>query len=168
MGNKGMTEQELMSLKTRLDVLESENDIRRLKAAYAQGCDDNIGRAIADLFWEDGVWEVYGHFNDKAAGNKAIADMFEAGADMLPFTVHYIMNEAIKVNGDCGTGNWKLLEPCTNKAGDALWIAGRYVDDFERRDGEWRFKHSRLTIDFLTPYENGWSKSRFVDLQVRE
>ena len=50
----------LESLVARLDVLESQNAIRGLKAAYMQACDDRRGGAIADLFWDDGIWEGVG------------------------------------------------------------------------------------------------------------
>lgn len=154
------------SILRRLDALESLNDIRRLKAEYMQACDEKRGRAIADLFWEDGVWEGVGESKAYGAvtGREAIADMFEASPNRLTFTTHYLMNESIETDGDKATGNWKLFEPCTFKNRVALWMGGWYVDDFERRDGEWRIKHLRLSVEFRTPFEDGWLKNRFATL----
>ena len=45
----------LEAILARLDRLESEHAIRRLKAEYMRACDEQRGAAIADLFWPDGV-----------------------------------------------------------------------------------------------------------------
>jgi SnoaL-like domain len=148
----------------RLEVLEAQDAIRRLKARYMQACDDRLGRDIADLFWPDGIWEATGGSAVGAVvGRAAIADMFAASPQRLTFTTHYLTNEAIEVHGDQAEGRWKLFEPCTFKDRLALWMGGTYADTFERRDGEWKFKHLRLRIEFRTPYEAGWLRQRFAD-----
>ena len=160
-----MSDSEINTLKQRLDVLESQDSVRRLKAEYMQACDEKRGRAIADLFWEDGVWEALGGSPYGATvGRDAIADLFEASPKRLTFTTHYLMNEAIEVDGDKAVGRWKLFEPCTFKDRVALWMGGWYVDDFERRDGEWRIKHLRLSVEFRTAYDEGWLRERFTAL----
>ncbi|TCL05169.1 nuclear transport factor 2 family protein [Sodalis ligni] len=153
------------SLLQRLDALESQDAIRRLKADYMQACDDKLGRAVADLFWPDGIWESEAQgMANKVTGHDAIADMFEASPRRLSFTTHYLMNESIYVAGERGRGSWKLLEPCTFQDRMALWMGGRYDDVFERRNGVWRFRHLKLYIEFRTPYEAGWLKERFAAL----
>ena len=157
------------SVLQRLDALESQDAIRRLKAEYMQACDDKRGRAVADLFWPDGIWEGVGQdSNNKATGHAAIADMFEASPRRLTFTTHYLMNESIQVNGDQGRGFWKILEPCTFRDQMALWMGGRYDNLFERRNGVWRFKHLKLYVEFRTPYEAGWLKERFATLDNKK
>jgi uncharacterized protein (TIGR02246 family) len=156
---------DLETLSRRLDVLESQDAIRRLKARYMQACDDRLGRGIADLFWPDGIWEATGpNTAGQVLGHDAIAAMFEASPRRLTFTTHYLTNEAIEVSGDRATGRWKLFEPCTFQDRLALWMGGHYVDVFERRDGEWKFAHLKLHIEFRTPFEAGWVKERFADL----
>lgn len=153
------------ALLARLDRLEAQDAIRRLKARYMQLCDDKAGRAIAELFWPDGVWEAKGGGAVGAVrGQRAIADMFEASPGRLTFTTHYLTNESIEVTGDAARGCWKLLEPCTFREYLPLWMGGHYRDVFERRGGEWRFRHLLLAVEFRTPYESGWVKERFADL----
>jgi hypothetical protein len=153
------------SLRRRVDTLESQDAIRRLKARYMQACDDRLGRGIADLFWPDGIWEATGpNTTGQVVGREAIAAMFEASPRRLTFTTHYLTNEAIEVESDRATGRWKLFEPCTFKDRLALWMGGHYVDVFKRRGGEWKFAHLRLHIEFRTPFEAGWVKERFADL----
>lgn len=161
-----------MNLETvwrRLDALESQDAIRRLKARYMQACDDRLGRGVADLFWPDGIWEATGpNTAGQVVGQAAIADMFEAAPQRLTFTTHYLTNESIEVQEDRAIGQWKLFEPCTFKDCLALWMGGSYLDTFERRNGEWRFAHLKLRIEFRTPYEVGWAKERFADLSAAE
>ncbi|HEX4507946.1 MAG TPA: nuclear transport factor 2 family protein [Alphaproteobacteria bacterium] len=154
----------LETLVARLDVLESQDAIRALKAAYMQGCDDRKGRAIADLFWDDGVWEGIGGASGLYRGHEEIAAMFEAAPTRLTFTTHYLTNETITVKGDTATGQWKLLEPMVYRDTVALWMGGRYVDEFTRRDGEWRFSHLKLDVTFRTPFHKGWHEERFANL----
>ncbi|MDD3446726.1 MAG: nuclear transport factor 2 family protein [Zavarzinia sp.] len=160
-----MTEINLQDMLNRLDALESQDAVRRLMADYMQACDDHRGRGVADLFWDDGVWQGMSHPVEIAEGRDAIADMFEAAPKRLDFTVHYLTNEAIEVAGDTAVGRWKLLEPCVLEGTHAIWMAGRYQNDFERRNGIWRFKRIRLWIDFFTPYEQGWLKQRFARIE---
>lgn len=154
---------ELARLAERLDRLESQDAIRRLQATYMQWCDEQRGAEIAQLFWPDGTWEALsGAVGGVTTGHEAIGAMF--AASRLTFTVHYLTNESIEVTGDRAVGRWKLFEPCTFRDELAIWQGGHYVNDFERRDGEWRFSHLRLAMDFKTPFTDGWLNTRFVEL----
>lgn len=153
-----------------LDVIESRNTVRRIKAAYMQGLDDRLRGAVADLFWEDAIWES---LPDRApegekpvaeggqiVGREAIAQSFVDAAGEMGFTAHFLMNEDITVDGDHALGRWKLLQACTARRDRAFWQAGVYTDDFERRDGEWKISHLRLAMDFRTPFDEGWVLNR--------
>lgn len=156
---------EVLRILERLDALESQDAIRRLKATYMQWCDEGRGRKIADLFWEDGVWEGLGRSGFGATvGRTAIGEMFEANPAHLSFAVHYLTNESIEVRGNEATGRWKLFEPCTFRHDLALWQGGWYADDFERREGVWKFTRLRLKLDYRTPFDEGWARTRFADL----
>ncbi|MDD3447006.1 MAG: nuclear transport factor 2 family protein [Zavarzinia sp.] len=163
------TDAEVANLRARLDRLESRDAVRRLMAAYMQGCDDRLGAGIADLFWPDGIWEgLGGAAGGRLVGREAIAKSFAAAPARLTFTTHYLTNESIMVDGDRATGCWKLFEPCTFQERMALWMGGRYRNDFERRDGEWRLSHLRLWVEFRTPFEEGWLKQPMVPLVSRD
>jgi len=158
-----MNDDEIAQLRARLDALESQDAIRRLKATYMRWCDERRGTQIAELFWPDGTWEALGGaIGGVAHGHDEIGRMFESSR--LTFTVHYLTNESIEVRDDTATGRWKLFEPCTFRDELAIWQGGHYVDDFEQRDGEWRFSHLRLAMDFKAPFDEGWLRTRFVEL----
>lgn len=151
----------------RLDRLESQDAIRTVKANYMQWADDKRRLGMGGLFWDDAIWEEVDATGEAIAGARwegrdAIAEMFNLSPDRLWFTVHYLTNEAIQVSGDRAVGRWKLLEPCTIRDETAVWQGGHYVDDFTRRDGIWKISHLRLTLDFQTPYDEGWLRRRHL------
>jgi hypothetical protein len=53
---RGEAEQAL-SLEARVARLEAQDAVRKVKAAYMQGLDDRLRGAVAELFWEDAIWE---------------------------------------------------------------------------------------------------------------
>lgn len=162
-----------------LEGLLAQNEVRGLKAAYMQGLDDRLRGQVADLFWEDAVWEGMAERTPEGAealtvpsgrieGREAIAQAFVDAASWMSFTAHFLTNEHITVDGDRATGRWKLLQTCTaagtaDRGPTAFWQAGVYVDDFERRDGVWKFRHLRLAMDFRTPHDEGWARTRMWD-----
>ena len=154
-------------LAARLAVLEAQDAVRRLKAAYMQGLDDRRRAEVAELFWEDAVWESLPDRvpegspdlprpGSRTVGRAAIGRSFADAAAAMSFTAHFLTNEDITVDGDRAVGRWKLLQACTWGRETAFWQAGVYVDDFERRGSTWRFAHLRLALDFRTPVDQGW------------
>ncbi len=146
-----------------LDVLESERAIRRLMAEYLEARDFSPGSStrIARLFSADGVWEGVGRLAEVLGshqGRDAIERRFSAP---LPFSVHFLTNELITIDGDTAVGTWRYLQSTVYK-GQAVWIAGRYHNDFVRVEGLWKFQHVRIDAVFVTPYEDGWVKTAFL------
>lgn len=149
----------------RLDVLESESAIRRLMAEYlaVRDFEEEKGRHIASLFIESGVWEGVGLFATILGahpGRDAIERRF---SKPMPFSVHVAGCESITVSGDEAVGRWVFLQPCTMN-GQAVWVAGRYLNEFVRVDGQWKFKHLRVDGIFSTPYQDGWAKTPLLSL----
>lgn len=144
----------------RLTRLEDLEKIQQLKARYCALCDDNYNpQGIASLFTEDGVWD--GGELGKAEGHAAIVKFFERAPSAFSFAIHHVMNPIIEIDGDRATGRWYLFQPLTrkNREGEAaMWLAGRYEDDYVRIGGEWKFKRLKFITRFLAPYDEGWAK----------
>ena len=144
----------------RLDALESESALRRLMAEYlaARDFEPEKGRHIASLFTPDGIWEGTGPFAPilgSHAGREAIERRF---SQPMPFSVHIAGCESITVTGDTAVGRWVFLQPSAIN-GRAVWVAGRYHNEFARVDGQWKFTHIRVDGLFFSPYEDGWVKT---------
>jgi hypothetical protein len=156
-----VTSEELIQ---RLDALESEGAIRRLMAEYLDARDLGTGSGthIAHLFSADGIWEGVGRLAEVLGshqGRDAIERRFSAP---LPFSVHFLTNESITIDGDTAVGTWRYLQSTVYK-GQAVWVAGRYHNDFVRIEGRWKFQRVRIDAMFVTPYEDGWVKTLFLD-----
>ena len=151
------------SVEARLKRLEDIEEIRLLKARYARFCDDDYNaNLLAPLFSEDAVWDggALGH----CEGREAIHDFFSKASSAIPFAIHHVTNPEIIVDGDQAEGRWLLWQPCIHSNGDqALWMAGGYQDQYQREDGEWRFKDVRIELNMLSPYEAGWAQARMVE-----
>lgn len=150
------------ALEARFRKLADIDEIRLLKARYAAACDSNYDAdAIADLFTEDAVWDG-GKFG-KAEGRENIRRFFRHAREVFSFAIHNVMNPRIDVDGDRATGQWCLVQPATREPEtQAVWLAAVYHDEYVRVSGKWLFKNLQLSSNFLTPYEQGWAKKRFV------
>lgn len=144
---------------SRLEALESAGAIRRLMAEYLATRDfaEEKGQHIASLFVPDGIWEGAGLFAPilgSHAGREAIEQRF---SQPMPFSFHLAGCESISVIGDAAVGRWVFLQPSVIN-GQAMWVAGRYDNEFVRVNGQWKFKHIRVEGIFSCPYEDGWAK----------
>lgn len=152
----------LEDLERRVKVLEDIEDIKRLKHRYCAYCDDQYDAdALADLFVEDAVWD--GGTRGVNNGRDQIRGFFKRAPQRLPFAIHMVLNPIIEVNGDRAKGTWYLFQPCTYAEGNrAVWGSARYDEEYVRVNGEWKFKHLKLTSHFWTPFNEGWVKTRFA------
>jgi ketosteroid isomerase-like protein len=154
----------LEELEKRVRRLEDIEAIRELKARYCAYCDAGYDPdGIASLFTEDAVWD--GGSLGRCDGREAIRRFFQGASRRVSFAIHHVMNPLISVEGDRATGRWYLLQPCTFAEGErAVWMAARYADEYVRRDDGWKFQKVVVDLSFITPYDEGWARTRFVGL----
>ncbi len=163
----------LKGLEKRVQVLEDLETIKRLKAKYGQLCDarynlqtmamkseaevDAIAREIANLFTGDAVWDG-GEKLGVARGREKIYQRFKESA--FKFAVHYFVMPDITIEGNKAHARWYLLQAATLKDNTAVWMSGVEDDDYLKVDGQWLQSYMKVTISFLTPYDQGWAKKR--------
>jgi hypothetical protein len=79
---------------------------------------------------------------------------------------HIASNCRFELEGDVAYGETYLQTVMTDPDGGQLLSFGRYVDRFERRDGEWRIAHRQVIIDVpragmdTTPFVRGYRDRR--------
>jgi hypothetical protein len=109
------------------------------------------------------VWD--GGTLGRCDGREAIRRFFAGASRRVSFAIHHVMNPEIVVDGDHATGRWYLFQPCTfAEGGRAVWMAARYSDDYLRVGGEWKFHKVVVELSFVTPYEEGWARTRVAQL----
>ncbi len=147
------------SFETRLDQLQSIQEITKLKHVYWHYNDIGLlGDKIAPLFTKDGVWSnaELGHYE----GRDAIRDFFNGASAILPFCAHVGMNPIIDINGDTAVAKWRALLPGTfvedgRKASRLILID--YLDDFMRIDGQWYIKKLDILFNFNVEFGASWA-----------
>ena len=51
--------------------------------------------------------------------------------------------------------------PATHtETGKALWVASRYEIEYKKVAGKWKFATFTSSIYYITPFEEGWAKTR--------
>ncbi len=132
---------------TTLDTLISERDITRVLMLYARAIDRIDPELLKSCFHPDAVLR-YG--DETTPGG--FAESAPRGLGSYRFTQHRIGNVIIDIEGDFAWCESYCLArhripgedgPDT----DFLW-GGRYVDRFERRNGEWRILRRTVVHDY--------------------
>ncbi len=149
------------TLETQVARLTAIEDIKQLKATYAEHCDNGYNPdGIASLFVEDGVWDGGPGFG-RYEGRAKIHAFFSQISDDIVLAAHLSMNPIIAVDGDKATGRWRLLCPCTvtTASGEhaARWILAEYDEEYERHDGRWMYRTLNVQVNFNAPHVTGWA-----------
>jgi hypothetical protein len=116
---------------------------------YARGADRLDKELILSIFWEDAVAD-HGTAAGGFVGTPAqIADKIFANHDRFQTTQHYMTNQSVELDGDTAHAEtyWFAIHRLTNQ--DTVRLGGgRYLDRFERRNGEWRVKARVILQDW--------------------
>lgn len=153
------------SLEARVARLEAVEEIRVLKARYADVCDTGYNPdRMLPFFTQDAVWdggERFGRYD----GIDAIYGFFRDVSSQITWALHYMIAPVIEVSDDgTATGSWYLWQPCTVVGPDgpqAVWLTGRYADRYRREDDGWKFSEVRLDTQTVSPFEDGWVRRPF-------
>jgi len=156
-----------MTIEQRLRRLEDLEEIRVLKQRYCKYCDygwegaGQDGAKVAELFVADGIWDTA--LGGRCQGRAAIADHFTRHHRAnRGLSLHMAINPAIEIDGERASGSWNGLV-ASSAGGRAIWIGGRYEDEFVRTAVGWRFTRLKFYAAFWTPYEDGWIRTRFIE-----
>jgi ketosteroid isomerase-like protein len=145
-----MTTNAIESLVRELSDKEAIRDLAR-RYAHCVWKDDADG-AIG-LFAEDGQMEIRGR---AITGREALLDAYRSmlvGLDLQPF-VH---NHVIELAGDHATGTC-YLDLRATMDGKSMLGSGWYDDRYVRTAKGWKFASRALTMKFLAPVQEGWSR----------
>ncbi|RMX07595.1 nuclear transport factor 2 family protein [Corticibacter populi] len=168
----------LDALRTRIESLEAEAEIRRIQARYMFLCDTPCPEPVADdaeridrimaLYAEEAIWEGVGSYYEgqfgQAVGKAAIRAHFEKfwGSRRDPallLNVHYLTSEQIHVHGDHADGQWVHCQPWIFSDGASLLRSSRLNNRFRRIDGRWLITRTRTENVFVAPLAPGWAES---------
>jgi hypothetical protein len=153
----------------RLQILLDKQEIYELLCRYCRGVDRMDKELVMSCFWPGATDIHLGKYGDLYTGTAE--EFFDAeweGFKEFTASQHYICNHLCEVDGDHAFSEtyqfsfyWKMpgYEPTRN-----VQNSNRYIDRFERRDGEWRISHRQFIRNFNFPIQprgfpsadNGW------------
>ena len=156
----------------RIQMLIDKQDIYELMCRYTRGVDRFDKELVQSCFWPDAT-TIFPLSADSAFRGQ-YSDYLDIDAETWrPYTAqqHYLCNHLSQVDGDQALGEtyqfsfyWKVPgdDPKLNSQN-----SGRYIDRYQRRDGEWRIIHREFIRNFSFPIapegfgtvENGWPLS---------
>jgi hypothetical protein len=153
-----------MTLEHRISVLEAVEEIKGLKAAYAKVCDTGYKSAgFFPMFTKDAIWvDETGRFG-RHDGRDAIGAFFDGVSGSIGWALHYMIAPKITVHDDLvnAEGTWYLWQPCTID-GNPVWLTGTYFDRYRKDEGVWKFSEVHLSVQTISPFEEGWVKRPFL------
>jgi hypothetical protein len=129
--------------------LSSERAIENLIALYAFLNDDadiaGLGELLADAVCTLDGTTVRGRHEVETLTRSIIT----VGEDGRSTTTHEITNIMLEIDEAGGTAigraYWTLYQAVSNTPRQPV-LSGRYLDRFERRDGQWRFAERDATV----------------------
>jgi hypothetical protein len=139
-----LTEVEYQRLRELLD----KDAIRDVIMRYSRAIDRVDGELLRTVYWPDG-WDSHSIFDGPI--DEFVPWVTDTLNGMIA-TQHLLGNISIELNGDHAYTEVYFM--AHHKVADAegaerdAIAAGRYLDHFERREGEWRIKHRRAIFDW--------------------
>lgn len=147
-------EKQLADLRERQSATESRQQITDVLHRYARGWDRLDEETLRSCFHSDSTHQ---HGGFKGLSH----DFITAGWKSVQVTksmTHMISNIMIELEGDQAVSECYFLahhrRPAkTNPEEDMDWfLKGRYLDRFERRNGEWKISHRTGLSDFARTF----------------
>jgi len=143
----------------RLQALIDRQDILDVLHQYVHGCDRGDGPRIAEVYLP-GAWDNHGLFQGTG---QDLAKFVCDSHDQYDTMSHLLGQSTIRIDGDKAGAETYFNATIARMEGDVRYLdmmGGRYVDKFERRDGQWRILDRVCTCEWSMTLrvENEWHR----------
>lgn len=128
-----------------LDKLIAQQEIQQTLARYARGIDRGDVELAKSAYHPDATDNHGGPFNGNA---HEVMDKVAAVLTDAEYFRHQVNNSVIEVRGERAfveTHHFSLTVPKDSAVEEHVY--GRYLDVFERREGEWKILEREVTVD---------------------
>ncbi len=140
------SEQGRSDVEMRLRRVEDRLEIGELISRYGVAVDDRDFASLKAMYVEDS-------FFNGVSGRNAIMDFYrERGAAYGP-TYHYPNSWHFRFESDDMASGVVNAHAELSLNGKTLWLGIRYLDRYERVDGQWRFKARDTKFRYVLPFE---------------
>jgi ketosteroid isomerase-like protein len=152
-------EAELNDLRAKVRHLEDRAAILDCIARHARGCDRHDVELLASVYHADGVDE---HGTTINQGSEYPDWANYEHASTTATHLHNVTTHTCEIQGDTAHAeSYVLVTMLLGDGATATVMCGRYLDRFERRDGEWRIAVRRSTVEVAFIADASFLKSDF-------
>ena len=149
-------------LLARQDRIESREAIRDCLHRYCRGIDRADKAMLQSAYWPDAV-------DDHVLYNGNAYDFIDWCVPLLAqveFSQHMLGNITIEIDGDAANVEtyYHAYERRRRASGEPyeMFVGGRYLDKFARRDGEWRILHRTCMWDWYRHFRDSFDVEKGV------
>lgn len=131
-----------------LQRLLDEEEIKRVHLRYCRGIDRMDWDLVRSCYHPD-ARDDHGEY---VGGIEGFIEYGRANLPRFTSTNHCVCNQVVEVQGDVAFAEHYAIAyhriPAEGGEPEKDWVANtRYVDRFERRNGEWRIAYRRTLVD---------------------
>jgi hypothetical protein len=145
---------ELAQLKATVQHLKDRQDILDVIVRESRGRDRHDAELTARCYWPEGADE-HGPVPLPAAEYPEKANQGHAGA--FSMNQHNLANHLCEIGGDTAYCETYVVGTFLSHDGlTATMAAGRYLDQLEKRNGEWRILWRRSTVETAMQGDASW------------
>ncbi|MBB4857569.1 hypothetical protein HNO88_000880 [Novosphingobium chloroacetimidivorans] len=147
-------EGELAQLKTTMQYLKDRQDILDVIVRESRGRDRHDAALTASCYWPEGADE-HGAVPLSALDYPELANQGHARA--FSMNQHNLANHTCEIDGDTAYCETYVVGTLLSHDGQTCTMAsGRYMDQLERRNGEWRILWRRSTVEAAMQGDASW------------
>lgn len=142
-----------MSQQDRIAELLDKQDLLDLSIHYAMAADRQDRQLMESLWWPEATVDV-GVYEGNALDYSVFITTPSEG---LKRCHHAVSNPVFKLDGDRAKGQVYVNAASTMVVGDQevhALVGGRYVDEYQRRDGVWKFLLRSFVIDWAYSFNS--------------
>ena len=128
-----------------IDDLLAEQAVRKVATCYSRGVDRTDLDLLNSAFHEDAEVRYGSYDGHYAEFTKMVVD----GQADMDYTTHTVVNEYFDIDSKNNKGKGEIYVLAFLAAGGSEYlVAGRYVDHYECRDGDWRISLRQYIFDW--------------------
>jgi ketosteroid isomerase-like protein len=145
-----------MKLEEMVQELWDREKIKELTYQYGLAVEAQDENRMVNLFPEDGSVDFSSLGRGVTKGHAALKEFYRGTwpLKVKPFFTNHVM----QITGNQATGICSLENRAT-RGDESLIGAGRLHDEYEKVNGEWKFKSRRVEMFYLVPLSEGWAKA---------
>lgn len=145
-----------MKLEEMVQELWDREKIKELTYQYGLAIEAQDADRMASLFTEGGSVDFSSLGRGVIKGQQNLKEFYR---ETWPLQVKpFFTNHVIQINGNRASGTCSLENRAT-RGEDSMIGAGRLHDEYEKVNGEWKFKSRRVEMFYFVPLSEGWAKA---------